>query len=116
MEGQLFYKQVQAHAAIEWLGAREGRSSSEDEVLIHHTESGTIWAVAITSVLKHSWRTLEAVLTGKESPSVMIHISRIVGYYSRIQNWNRSKKQELIDRQAGMYALPGGDKDGPSST
>lgn len=32
-------------------------------------------------------------------------ISRIVGYYSIIENWNDSKKAELSDRQAGTYEV-----------
>ena len=30
-------------------------------------------------------------------------ISRVVGYFSRIDNWNNSKKQELKRRQKGNY-------------
>ncbi|HPJ72694.1 MAG TPA: anaerobic ribonucleoside-triphosphate reductase, partial [bacterium] len=32
-------------------------------------------------------------------------LSRVVGYFSRIDNWNRSKKGELSDRHAGNYAV-----------
>lgn len=32
-------------------------------------------------------------------------LSRVVGYFSRIDNWNRSKQGELNDRQAGNYAI-----------
>jgi len=32
-------------------------------------------------------------------------LTRIVGYYSRITNWNKSKLGELRDRQAGNYSL-----------
>ncbi len=35
---------------------------------------------------------------------VVLHgITRIVGYYSRTKNWNKSKIGELRDRQAGQY-------------
>lgn len=30
-------------------------------------------------------------------------VTRIVGYYSRVQNWNKSKVGELRDRQKGQY-------------
>jgi len=30
-------------------------------------------------------------------------VSRVVGYYSIIENWNRSKKAELLQRQQGNY-------------
>jgi len=35
----------------------------------------------------------------------VIGISRIVGYYSQINNWNASKKAEFRDRQKGNYKL-----------
>jgi hypothetical protein len=35
----------------------------------------------------------------------LTHMTRIVGYYSRVNNWNKSKLGELNDRQVGDYAL-----------
>lgn len=32
-------------------------------------------------------------------------MSRVVGYYSIIENWNGSKQAELVDRQNGDYKL-----------
>lgn len=32
-------------------------------------------------------------------------MSRVVGYYSIIENWNESKQAELKDRQKGLYKL-----------
>ena len=32
-------------------------------------------------------------------------MSRVVGYYSIIENWNESKQAELKDRQSGDYKL-----------
>lgn len=32
-------------------------------------------------------------------------VTRIVGYYSRVANWNKSKIGELKDRHAGSYKL-----------
>ncbi len=32
-------------------------------------------------------------------------LSRVVGYFSRIDNWNRSKQGELADRRAGDYRV-----------
>jgi len=34
-------------------------------------------------------------------------VTRIVGYYSRVNNWNKSKLGELKDRQAGNYSVAG---------
>lgn len=32
-------------------------------------------------------------------------MSRVVGYYSIIENWNESKQAELKDRQKGKYQI-----------
>jgi ribonucleoside-triphosphate reductase len=40
-----------------------------------------------------------------ESPNVY-GLTRIVGYFSRISNWNKSKIGELRDRRAGNYRVP----------
>jgi hypothetical protein len=37
-------------------------------------------------------------------------MSRVVGYYSIIENWNDSKKAELQDRQKGSYKLANSSK------
>jgi ribonucleoside-triphosphate reductase len=35
-------------------------------------------------------------------------LSRIVGYFSRINNWNKSKKAEFKARQKGDYEVTDG--------
>ena len=40
-----------------------------------------------------------AVIGGRD----VIHITRIVGYYSHVENWNQSKVGELKDRRKGDY-------------
>lgn len=41
-----------------------------------------------------------------ECGSDRVHgLSRVVGYFSRIDNWNRSKQGELADRHAGNYSI-----------
>ena len=35
----------------------------------------------------------------------VIQMTRIVGYYSRVSNWNASKLGELKDRQKGRYVV-----------
>jgi len=95
-----------------------GKHPGQDEVLVVHVDSGIKHALTIAAVLETPWHELEAVMTGKRTPKVMIHLTRIVGYYSRVQNWNRSKLAELAARQraAKHYAPPGGERDGRSST
>ncbi len=47
------------------------------------------------------------VIQNDRKPIVLEGITRIVGYYSRMSNWNKSKVGELRDRQSKNYALGG---------
>jgi len=54
------------------------------------------------AVLHNDWAVLwQCVVQGKD----VIQMTRVVGYYSRIQNWNKSRKGELKARQAGNYKV-----------
>ncbi len=105
MESREFFDRVAAHPELEWLGAREGETPGGNEVLVRHTRTDVKYAMTVGAVLEHPWEELEAVLTCRREAQIMTHLTRIVGYYSRVQNWNRSKLAELRDRQAGEYSL-----------
>jgi hypothetical protein len=47
------------------------------------------------------------VIQNDRKPIVLNGITRIVGYYSRVNNWNKSKVGELRDRAKGSYGLTG---------
>ena len=79
-------------------------------VVITDTTSDIHHALSARAILSATWEDLEGVLTGRRDPQVMIHLTRIVGYYSRVQNWNRSKLAELDDRHKGNYAFPAASK------
>ena len=57
-------------------------------------------------VLAEPWPTLRGLATGQRQIAPCYHVSRIVGYYSRIENWNPSKIGELRDRRNGNYTIP----------
>lgn len=48
-----------------------------------------------------------SVIQNDRAPIVLNGITRIVGYYSRVNNWNKSKVGELRDRAKGSYGLTG---------
>jgi hypothetical protein len=51
----------------------------------------------------HSAQQFIDVINMDRKPVVCEGITRIVGYYSRTHNWNKSKIGELRDRQKGQY-------------
>lgn len=106
MDGKGFFEEIGSHPELEWLGVKESDSAAESKVFVSHRPSGARYAVALSTVLEGDWRELEAVLTGRRQPSIMTHLSRVVGYFSQVKNWNRSKLAELRDRRKGSYVLP----------
>ena len=50
----------------------------------------------------NEWPVLNKQITqGKD----VYHVTRVVGYYSRVENWNKSKIGELEDRHVGEYCV-----------
>ncbi len=47
------------------------------------------------------------IMQTERSPIILNGITRIVGYFSRVNNWNRSKIGELRDRRKGEYSVNG---------
>lgn len=73
---------------------------SKIKVLNHRTEIA--YEVEIDTIVQTPLKDLMAALITGELVKCY-GITRIVGYYSRIQNWNSSKTAELADRRKGNY-------------
>lgn len=106
MDGREFYRRIEADERFEWLGSKEGATPAEDEALVAVRGGMVKFAISISAIGDHSWEEFESILTEQRGPRVMTHVTRIVGYYSQLQNWNRSKLAELRDRHRGNYAVP----------
>ena len=53
-------------------------------------------------ILEESWANLRNAMDGTIA---LYHVARIVGYFSRIENWNQSKIGELAARHRGDYKI-----------
>lgn len=78
------------------------------ELCLQSRATGMIWAIPLESIARARWEDVVAVVTGGRDPKVLRHVTRITGYYSDLQNWNPSKRQENLDRHRGQYVLPEG--------
>jgi hypothetical protein len=54
------------------------------------------------AIEKNDWPQLNRGIVGGKD---VYHMTRVVGYYSKVHNWNQSKLGELKDRQKGDYAV-----------
>ncbi len=94
-----FLSQIETHPDLEILEAQEGG------YLVKGTDAE--YNILTQAIEKHKWDVLEAILTGEREARVLRHMSRCVGYYSQIENWNKSKIGELKSRRAGNYSFEG---------
>lgn len=60
--------------------------------------------VPVDTIIRNPLNVLIDALKTNEFIKVL-GVTRIVGYYSRVANWNRSKIGELRDRQKGNYGV-----------
>ena len=81
------------------------KDDSIKELVIKHGQTNIEIKLPVAAIEKSDWEALYDVLIGKREPSVLQHMTRVVGYYSKVENWNPSKIGELKDRQAGNYGL-----------
>ena len=65
------------------------------------------YRISWDALRNNPWEDVLGVLLGNREPTILRHVSRVVGYFSRIDNWNKSKLGELKDRQRGDYAIKG---------
>ncbi len=66
---------------------------------------GRFYEITIDEIVAKPIEQLMSVLNGDRPSIVCLGITRIVGYYSRVNNWNKSKVGELRDRNQRNYGV-----------
>lgn len=108
-----FNDAVEMSCSLEIVGTDESRDAF---VIRDHSKAegveGAFIEVAISEIVNKVTEFSKAeefvrVIENKRSPIVLQGVTRIVGYYSRVNNWNKSKVGELRDRANGQYGLTG---------
>lgn len=105
MELKAFFEKVEAHPQLTGLGV--DTQDIHHCVIVRYEPSQLITRIPVAAIPDFEWGLLEDVLTGLREPQVLQHMTRVVGYFSRVENWNRSKVGELKDRHKGNYAIAG---------
>ena len=108
MDATLFFDRVEQDERLSGLGVVKADEPQKDHIVIEDSRTGYRTQLPVSAVMQHDWPTLRSVILGEREPNVLNHMTRIVGYYSRIENWNKSKIGELQDRKAGSYILADG--------
>lgn len=95
---------VEGHEFLEIDGDIPGNTPKEDCLKIINHRLECAFAIDVDSVIRQD---LESVIHALETgiTTRLYGVTRIVGYYSRVSNWNKSKIGELHDRHMGKYSV-----------
>ena len=105
MDFKQFSKQIESSKDLVGVGMQLNEDNSLKSAIVKHEPTGLEVKLPAEAIAKSEWDTLHDVMIGKREPAVLQHMTRVVGYYSKIENWNPSKIGELEDRQKGDYEL-----------
>ncbi len=95
---------IERHEFLEIDGDILGNTPKEDCIKIINHKLECAFAIDIDSVIRQDVGTvIHALETGITTR--LYGVTRIVGYYSRVSNWNKSKIGELHDRHMGRYSV-----------
>lgn len=95
---------IEGHEFLEIDGDIPGNTPQEDCLKIINHKLECAFALDVDSVIRQD---LESVIHALETgiTTRLYGVTRIVGYYSRVSNWNKSKIGELHDRHMGKYSV-----------
>lgn len=99
-----FCHAINAHDFLEIDGDIEGEDIDAHQLKVLNHRLTTAYAITLRAILEQDVDVLvEALETGVRDK--LYSVTRIVGYYSRVSNWNKSKIGELRDRHKGNYSV-----------
>lgn len=95
---------IEGHDFLEVDGDIEGETPQEHLLKIINHKLECAFSISVDAIIRQD---LEYVISSLETGiTLRLHgVTRIVGYYSRISNWNKSKIGELHDRHMGKYSV-----------
>jgi len=95
---------IGGHEFLEIDGDIEGDSPQDHSIKIINHKLESAYSISIDAVIRQGLDyVVDALETGNTTR--LYGVTRIVGYYSRVSNWNKSKVSELNDRHAGRYSV-----------
>jgi len=101
-----FFQKIEESPVFSGRDIKIAPKAEDDEIVIQQIDCAFHIHIHPEVILENSWDTLNKLMRGWLSGAILInpiyHVSRIVGYFSRIENWNASKLGELRDRRKGV--------------
>lgn len=97
----MFFEKVNKHPSLEGSGIDVDRNL----LIIKNLQNNTVCSITVDAIVDSQWSDIEDSIMGRRSPVVIHHMSRIVGYFSKMENWHDTKLAELSDRHKGDYVV-----------
>lgn len=95
---------IEGHDFLEIDGDIEGNTPSEYYLKIINHKLECAFSVSMDAIIRQDLNYI--VNTLETGIALRLYgVTRIVGYYSRVSNWNKSKIGELHDRHMGNYSV-----------
>lgn len=79
--------------------------NDDNRIVVRHKPSEVYTCILRDIVPTETWHRLWQIITGDQLVDPIYHVTRIVGYFSRVENWNKSKIGEYNDRKKGNYEI-----------
>lgn len=98
-----FFDNVENNKKLRGVGIDD--TGDQPLIVVECVMSRLCTKMSLQSIIDNVWVDIEPVLLCEREPIALTHMTRVVGYYSRIDNWNKSKLGELTDRQNGNYEV-----------
>lgn len=95
---------IEGHDFLEIDGDIEGNIPQEHYLKIINHKLECAFSVSMDAIIRQDLNYI--VNTLETGIALRLYgVTRIVGYYSRVSNWNKSKIGELHDRHMGNYSV-----------
>jgi len=107
MKIEEFFKKIEADEELSLVKAACEEKREDDYLIILYIPRQVVWEMLATTITQTEWPVVRDIFSGKREAQVLDHMTRIVGYYSKVKNFNQSKIGELRDRHAGNYRIDG---------
>lgn len=99
-----FFDMVNQSEQIEGIGIRLGDEEDDDQVGVRDPAGSDLW-LSVDDVMAADEKLLRAIIFRENTCQPLYVVTRIVGYFSHVENWNGGKIGELSDRRAGNYEV-----------
>jgi len=100
-----FYKAVNVDPELVAWNLEDGGGADDVTAVVKCLRDEQYVKFKLPAVIENDWETLRALALGELDTAPLYHVTRVVGYYARIENMNQSKIGEIKDRRKGDYAI-----------